>query len=207
MRIETDADLATAAARLCAREPAFAAVLPGLAPLPLRRRAPGFESLLSALVSQQISTAAAGAIWQRMTAAACLAPPAILAAGEGGLRALGLSRPKVRYILALAADPPDFAALEALPDEEVVAALTARLGIGRWTAEVYALSALGRMDVFPAGDLALQEAARLLFALPERPAERALRALAAPWSPEGAVAARLLWSYYRQAKGREGAGT
>jgi len=77
-------------------------------------------------------------------------------------------------------------------------------GIGRWTAEIYAMFALGRADVFAPGDLALQEAARLLFDLPDRPNERALRAMAEQWSPWRAVAARALWAYYRVAKTREG---
>ena len=91
-----------------------------------------------------------------------------------------------------------------MPDAQVVATLTAVPGIGTWTAEIYAMFALGRADVFAPGDLALQEGARLLFDLPERPRERDLRTLALRWSPWRAVAARLLWAYYRVAKQREG---
>ena len=82
--------------------------------------------------------------------------------------------------------------------------LTALKGVGRWTADLYLLSALGRRDAFPAGDLALQEAARQLFALPARPSPQAFEALAEPWRPWRAVAARALWAYYRHIKGREG---
>ncbi len=82
--------------------------------------------------------------------------------------------------------------------------LTAVPGIGTWTAEIYAMFSLGRADVFAHGDLALQEAARILYDLPERPKERAMRAMAADWSPYRSVAARLLWAYYRIAKQREG---
>ena len=78
------------------------------------------------------------------------------------------------------------------------------VGIGTWTAEVYALSSLGRADVFPHGDLALQEAAKVLFALESRPNEKEMRVMAADWSPWRAVAARLLWAYYRVIKNREG---
>ncbi|WP_404819047.1 DNA-3-methyladenine glycosylase family protein [Xinfangfangia pollutisoli] len=105
---------------------------------------------------------------------------------------------------ALARARLDYAALRTTPDGAVVAGLVALPGIGRWTAEIYAMFALGRADVFAPGDLALQEAARLVFDLPERPSERALRAMAEDWSPWRAVAARALWAYYRQAKNREG---
>ncbi len=98
----------------------------------------------------------------------------------------------------------DYAALAAMPEHEAIAALTAVKGIGVWTAEIYLMFSIGRADVFAPGDLALQEAARILFDLPERPAEKALRARAAEWSPWRGVAARLLWAYYRLAKQREG---
>jgi DNA-3-methyladenine glycosylase II len=115
-----------------------------------------------------------------------------------------LSRPKARYALALAAAPLDYGALRAAPDAEVVARLVALPGIGRWTAEIYAMFSLGRADVFAAGDLALQEAARAGFGLPVRPREGELRAMAEAWSPWRAVAARALWAYYRVLKSREG---
>ena len=82
--------------------------------------------------------------------------------------------------------------------------LTRIKGIGVWTAEIYAMFSLGRADVFAPGDLALQEAAARLFELPARPRERELRAMAEAWSPWRAVAARLLWAYYRVGTGREG---
>ena len=98
----------------------------------------------------------------------------------------------------------DFKALRDVPDAEVVRALVAVPGIGVWTAEIYAMFALGRADVFAPGDLALQEAARVLFGLETRPTEKALRAMAEAWSPWRSVAARILWAYYRVAKEREG---
>ncbi|MEO0504442.1 MAG: DNA-3-methyladenine glycosylase 2 family protein, partial [Pseudomonadota bacterium] len=98
----------------------------------------------------------------------------------------------------------DYAALRNTPDPEVIQTLTAVKGIGIWTAEIYAMFSLGRADVFAPGDLALQEAARLIYDLPERPKERALREMAQAWSPWRAVAARLFFTYYRVAKGREG---
>ncbi len=202
--IETPACVAEGAAWLAARHPDFARALALTGPLPLRRHADGFAALLDAIVGQQVSTASARAIRARMEAAGMFDEAAVTAADEEGLRALGLSRQKARYALALARARLDYAALRRAPTDEVVATLTALPGIGRWTAEIYAMFALGRADVFAPGDLALQEGARLLFALPERPRERALRVMAEDWRPWRAVAARLLWAYYRVEKGREG---
>jgi DNA-3-methyladenine glycosylase II len=196
--------VAEGAAWLAAREPRFAHALDLTGPLPLRRRAGGFADLMGAIVSQQVSVAAADAIWRRLEAAGMVEPAAVAAAGEDALRARGLSRQKVRYAQALAQAGIDFDGLRALPDEDVVATLVAVPGIGRWTAEIYAMFSLGRADVFAPADLALQESARILFALDARPTERALRAMSADWSPWRAVAARLLWAYYRIAKEREG---
>jgi DNA-3-methyladenine glycosylase II len=139
-----------------------------------------------------------------MEAAGLCDPARMAVATADELRAVGLSRQKARYGQALAAAGIDFAALHDVPDDEVVAVLTAVPGIGRWTAEIYAMFALGRADVFAPGDLALQEAAKVLFGLEARPSERAMRAMAEDWSPWRAVAARLLWAYYRVAKEREG---
>jgi DNA-3-methyladenine glycosylase II len=88
--------------------------------------------------------------------------------------------------------------------EAAVAHLAAVKGIGRWTAEVYLLFALGHPDIFPAGDLALKEAAKLAFGLPERPAEKAFVAMAERWHPHRSAAARLLWAYYAVVKRRSG---
>ena len=202
--IESLADVEEGTAWLAAREPRFAEVLDATGPWPLRRKADGFEALLDAIVAQQLSTAAAGAIATKMQAAGLWNEAAIAVADEEALRAAGLSRPKARYALALARAGVDWAALRGAGDAEVVETLTALPGIGRWTAEIYAMFALGRADVLAAGDLALQEAARALFSVPARPGEAKLRALAEPWSPWRAVAARGLWAYYRQLKSREG---
>ncbi|MDE3079748.1 MAG: DNA-3-methyladenine glycosylase 2 family protein [Paracoccaceae bacterium] len=202
--IETADCVAEGAAVLAGREPRFAAALALTGPLPLRRRAGGFPALLDAIVSQQVSVASANAIGARLAAAGLVSAPAVAGASDEALRACGLSRPKLRYVRALAEAGIDYDALALLPEDEVVARLTALPGIGRWTAEIYAMFALGRADAFAAGDLALQEAARSLFGLDARPGEAALRAMAEDWRPWRAVAARLLWAYYRVAKAREG---
>ena len=174
-------------------------------PLPLRRRADGFETLFSAIVSQQVSTAAAAAIWDRLAAIGATEPAGLLAASDEALRAAGLSRQKIAYGRAIAGGGLDFAALRALPDAEVVAELTRIKGIGVWTAEIYAMFSLGRADVFAPGDLALQDAARRLFELEARPGEKALRAdeprLVAVAGGGGAAALGLL---PRRRRGREG---
>lgn len=202
--IETLDCVAEGAGWLAAREPRFAAALALCGPLPLRRRPAGFAALLDAIVGQQVSVASARAIWARLEGAGLTGREALAAADDERLRAVGLSRQKARYARALAASDIDFDSLAALEDDEVVRVLTEGPGIGRWTAEIYAMFALGRADVLAAGDLALQGAAQVLFALPARPSEAQLRALAQDWSPWRAVAARLLWSYYHHLQGREG---
>ncbi len=202
--IETLADVAEGTAWLCRVEPRFALVQQATGPWPLRRQPDGFEALLDAIIGQQVSTAAARAIAARMRAAGFFDEAAVAAADEAALRAAGLSRPKARHALALARARVDWSALRHLPDDRVIARLVALPGIGVWTAEIYAMFALGRPDVLAAGDLALREAARALFDLPARPSDRELRALAQNWSPWRAVAARGLWAYYRSLKSREG---
>ncbi len=175
-----------------------------LGPLPLRRRDDGFEAIASAIVGQQISIAAAGAIWGRMRDAGLLTEAAIRDASDDDLRAAGLSRAKQRYLRGIASAGIDWDALRDMPDDAAIAHLVTLPGIGVWTAEIYLKFALGRADVFAAGDLALQEAARIMYDLPARPTPAVLRQLAEPWRPWRAVAARGLWAYYRLAKGREG---
>ena len=196
--ILTPACVAEGAAWLAAAEPRFAHALSLTGPLPLRRRKDGFEALFAAIVSQQVSVASANAIWARLKAARLTGPRKVAGASDEALRACGLSRQKIRYARALAAEGIRWDALRLAPTEEVVATLVEVPGIGRWTAEIYAMFSLGRADVFAPGDLALQEAARHLFALETRPKERQLREMALAWSPWRAVAARALWAYYHE---------
>lgn len=204
--IETEACVAEGAAWLALHDTGMARAIAVTGPLPLRRRADGFAALLSAIVSQQVSVASARAIWARLEAAGLTDPAAMAVAEPESLRACGLSRQKARYGQALAQAGIDFLSLRMAPDEDVVARLVAVPGIGRWTAEIYAMFALGRADVFAPADLALQEATRLLYGLEARPTEAALRAMADQWRPWRAVAARVLWAYYHVAKEREGIG-
>jgi DNA-3-methyladenine glycosylase II len=202
--IETPECVAEGALWLTSQDERWAEVLHQTGALPTRLRADGFAQLFSAIVSQQVSVASANAIWKRLQEAKLTGPRNILAASDEELRAVGLSRQKINYGRALAEARIDFAALRTAPTDEVIARLTAVNGIGVWTAEIYAMFSLGRADVFAPGDLALQEAARILFDLPARPKERELRKMAEQWSPWRSVAARALWAYYHVLKQREG---
>jgi DNA-3-methyladenine glycosylase II len=206
-RVIRTADCVAEGASFLARaDPRLASALEVTGPLPLRLRADGFEALFSAVVSQQVSVASARAIWARVEAAGFTDPARVVAAEDDALRACGLSRQKIRYAKALAGAGIPFDALRVQPTDAVITTLVAVPGIGRWTAEIYAMFSLGRADVFAPGDLALQEAARILFDLDDRPTEKALRGMSEAWAPWRAVAARLLWAYYRCAKDREGIG-
>lgn len=202
--ILTDQCVAEGADWLARHDPAFARAVSVIGALPLRREADGFAALLRAIVGQQVSVASARAIWARLEGAGLVEAETMAIATDDDLRAAGLSRQKARYGRALAAAGIDFDALRNLPDVEVVATLVAVPGIGVWTAEIYAMFALGRADVFAPGDLALQEAARHLFDLPARPGEKALRVMAEAWSPWRSVAARIIWAWYHVLKDREG---
>ncbi|UWR28127.1 DNA-3-methyladenine glycosylase 2 family protein [Sulfitobacter sp. S223] len=202
--IATDADVAKGAEWLVRIEPRFAIALDATGPLPLRLAPDGFAALFNKIVSQQVSVASARAIWGRVEAAGLITPQAVAAASEEDLKSVGLSRPKIKYARALADANIDYDALRDVPDAQVIETLTAVSGIGVWTAQVYAMFNLGRADVFAPGDLALQEAARILFDLPDRPSASTLEHMSLAWSPWRAVAARLLFTYYRIAKDREG---
>jgi DNA-3-methyladenine glycosylase II len=193
--------------RLIASDPDLAGIELRAGPLPWRTRAPGFPGLLQAIVAQQISNQAAAAIWGRLRAiGGALEPAGLLALSDEVLRAAGLSRPKVAHARVLAAafldGTLDPVAIAAMDDEAAVAAIASVRGLGRWTAEVYLLFALGRHDVFPAGDVALAASAAHLKGLEARPGPVQLRALADAWRPARSLAARLLWHHWRHVTGR-----
>lgn len=202
--IHTEADLDAALAALGEADPRFVPLIAEAGRPPLRRRSDGFAGLAAIIVAQQLSTASANAIWGRLAAAfEPLDPEAILRARPARLARLGLSAPKIRALKEIARAVKrgnlPLAALGELAAEDAHAALTAVHGIGPWTADIYLLACLGHADAWPAGDLALQEAAKVAFALPARPTAKEMLALAESWRPWRAVAARILWSYYRVA--------
>lgn len=204
MIIETLEDVEFHTEKLVVLEPRFGPAYVATGALPLRRRKDGFEALFDAIISQQVSVASANAISRRFKDANMMSSAKIMQSSEEELRSLGLSRQKARYAKALAEARIDYAALRDAPSGEVIKILTSISGIGPWTAEIYTMFSLGHADVFAHGDLALQESARVLFELDGRPTEKEMRKIAAEWSPHRAVAARLLWAYYRIIKQREG---
>ena len=208
--IHTDADLDTAIARLIDADPRFAAVLSRAGRPALRRRADGFAGLASIVVSQQVSTASAKAIWGRLsTALDPLDHTALMRARTPKLVRAGLSGAKIRTLKAIAKaidrGELDLSALADQPADEAHAILTAVHGIGPWTADIYLLFCLGHADAWPAGDLALQEATKLLLELKTRPTAKEMAPLAEAWRPWRGAAAYMLWTYYRSLKQRDGA--
>ncbi len=207
----SDAELDRVLDALGAADPDLARARALSGPLPDRTRPATLASLTRIVVQQQVSLASADAIWRRFEAAvapngAPFTADAVLALGAADLRAAGLSRPKAAYCRNLAAAVADgeldLAGLAAMDDRAALEALTRVKGIGRWTAEIYMMFAHGRVDLWPAHDVALQVAVQDLKALAERPSWRRMDAIAEPWRPWRGVAARLLWRYYRVIKDR-----
>lgn len=185
---------------VAAIEPGFAAALARIGYPEPRTGTRGYDTLLRAIVGQQVSIKAAAAIWARVDAVSGGAhdPARLAATSLDDLRAAGLSRMKAEYAHALAqAVTSGSLDLDALPadDEEAIAALSAVRGIGRWSAEIYLLFAEGRTDIWPAGDLAVQIEVGRLLGLDARPTEKQTRLLAEPWRPHRGGAAVFAWHH------------
>jgi DNA-3-methyladenine glycosylase II len=196
-----EARLRDAVRELAAIDPDLAGIADRHGPPPLWARAPGFETLVRIVLEQQVSLASAEAAHGRLVrAAGAVEPEAIRAAGEPALRAAGLTRQKARYLVALADDVLegrlDLDAIADAADDDARAGLTSALGIGRWTADIYLLMALGRPDVWPTGDLALAGAMRRAKGLDTLPTAEQQATITEPWRPWRAVGARLLWHAY-----------
>ncbi len=179
----------------------FERALEIITPIPSRRRPATFEQLSKIIVEQQVSLASAAAIWTRLqNAVQPFTPAQLMLFSEEELRALGLSRQKAVYCRSLALEIDQGSLnLDLLPemeDTEVMAALTKVKGIGRWTAEIYQMNCLGCLDIWPAGDVALQIAMHHLKKLPERPNTKLMDQLGSPFKPYRTVAAQILWRYY-----------
>ncbi len=207
--IDCEAALEEASARLLALDPEVVGRLLAVGgPPALRWREPGFSGLAGIIVSQQVSVASANAIFGRLARElAPLGAASLIAADDAALKGCGLSQAKMRALRALAEATEgglDLEALGALDAREAHHALVAVKGIGPWTADLFLLFSLGHPDAFPAGDLALQEAARIALGLRARPDARRLEAIAERWRPLRGVAARMLWAYYRGVKKRAG---
>ena len=179
-------------------------VIKSLDNINLRTREGGFSALLRAIVGQQLSVKAAAAIWLKLENAKLTTEESIESASDLELRICGLSRQKIKYTKALSAQKINYVKLKSLKEEEVVGILTAVPGIGRWTAEIYLMFCLDKPDIFPSGDLALQEATKILYSSSVRPKEKEMREIAQKWKPFRSLAALVLWEFYAINKKREG---
>jgi DNA-3-methyladenine glycosylase II len=203
-RLDADS-LARAAAGLARRDPDLGRLLARDGPPPLWARPPGFATLVRIILEQQVSLASARAIYARLRGGAGrVTPDALLALGVRRVRGLGLTRQKAAYILALAEEVRggglDLRALGAADDATAHAALVRLNGIGRWTADIYLLMALGRPDVWPKGDIALERTLRDVKRLRARTSPERLERIAESWRPHRSVAARMLWHHYLRRK-------
>jgi DNA-3-methyladenine glycosylase II len=190
-----------------AGEPIFAAILERAGPPRFRRRRNGFETLLHIILEQQVSIDAAAAMFRRLHGLlGDVTPAAFLTVDEANLRLCGFSRQKAAYgrglAEAVASGSLDFSRLAAAYDDEALAALVALKGIGRWSAEIYLIFAMGRDNIWPAGDLGLQLGIAADLGLAERPGETALREIGERWRPWRSVAACLFWQSYLHARKR-----
>lgn len=190
---------------LAARDVGFAAALAEAGTPEPRVLEPGFAALIRIIVGQQVSTASAAAILARLAEAGGLDPETFAGFDDARLGAIGFSRAKMRYGRALADRVLDGSLpldrLSGADPQAAHAALIAVPGIGRWTAEIYRMFALGDPDVFPSGDVALRESVRMLRRLEARPDIAGADSHSAPWSPHRSAAAHLLWRLYRVRRG------
>jgi DNA-3-methyladenine glycosylase II len=164
------------------------------------RRKHGFEALMSIITSQQLSVAAGDTIFSRVKAkVAPFDPPTLLAMPAEDLRACGLSAPKQKHMKTIAAaildGSLDLKRVRVLHDDDARAHLTAIKGIGPWTADIYLMSSLGRADVWPVGDVALQAAIARALKLRKRPNEKGMEKISKAWRPWRTIAARLFWTH------------
>ena len=166
-------------------------------------REKGLLALKKTIVGQQLSIASAAAIWGRFIDADIKDEEIINNQADNQLRDLGFSRQKISYLKSLTESGLDFDKMERMENEDVINLLTGIKGVGLWTAEIYCIFSLRRLDIFPAGDLALQEAAKNILNLENRPSEKEMRKIAESWVPYRSVCAIILWHFYRNFKSRE----
>lgn len=209
-RIRCHDDISEGLAVLVASDARLEAVAARAGDVPLRLSAPGLASLVSIIVSQQVSRHSADAIMQRLVSHIVpLDAQSLRDTDDRTFRAIGLSRPKQKTLLALALaiveEGLDLTRLADLGEADAMSRLTALHGIGPWTAEVYLLFCAGHPDVFPAHDVALQSAVGHALGIDPRPGAKELYRIAESWAPWRGVAARLFWAYYREMKGGEAA--
>ena len=207
-RIRNRSDVKKGVDLLIEREPLFQSVVENAGYPPTRLRKGGFATLAFAIIGQQVSRSSADAIWNRFCGVVDPAlPETYLALTREQIDQIGLSEAKRTYLAALSeaivSKQIVFSSLHRAADEDAIDRLVSIKGVGRWTAEIYLLSAMGRSDAWPAGDLALQVAAQEIFDLPDRPSEKELREMGVSWKPLRSIAARLLWHDYAMRRNRK----
>ena len=197
----TPTDYARARRLLLRRDPVLAALIKkhGACGLAAAQRADHFSALVRAITGQQLSTKAASTIYARLVALMPdgLTPASLSALTDDQMRGVGMSRQKIAYFRDLSAKvqsgivPLD--ALESMTDDEVIAALTAVKGIGRWSAEMFLMFRLHRPDVLPADDLGIVNAVKAVYRLRKRPTADRIRKIGEAWRPYRSVASWYLW--------------
>jgi DNA-3-methyladenine glycosylase II len=185
---------------LKASDPVLGRLIDQVGPYLVELLEPCYETLVKAIVLQQLSGKVAEVIFQRLVAACGngrLTPEAVLRLRPARLRAIGLSKQKIQYIRELArlivSGKLDLAALTEASDEEVHARLTAIKGIGPWTVHMFLIFALGRLNVMPSGDLGIRAAVRKVYGLGEMPTPAEVNERARGWHPYCTVASWYLW--------------
>ena len=200
MSTPSKAAIKSACERLSHADPALARAYKAIGPPVWRARPTSYETLATSVAYQLLSTKAASAIWGRVTdVLPDITPDTLLATDEETLRAAGLSRPKVAHLKSIATaiktDALNLTRIASASIEDARKELLSVKGIGPWTANLYLLYALGKLDAFPAGDVALMEAHKQLSNAPARMDTKAFTAHAALWKPYRGVAAHLLWGW------------
>lgn len=201
-RVAPNPALRHAVAHICRLDPDFSRVEAEAGPLTVRQWPASYSALVRIIVGQQLSARAAQSIFTRLeNHVGTITPERLLACSDADLRQAGLSRSKILTCQALgeqvASGNIPLVRLETWNDEAIATALTQVKGIGPWTAELFMLFSLNRLDAFPASDLAVRVAYQQLKGIDERPSEKELRHCCAPFKPFRGAVAHLMWHYYR----------
>ncbi len=192
--------------RLIADDPALAAVIERFGRPAVFRRPATFATLVLLILEQQVSLASAAATFRRLEEAGPVTPEVVLSLDDERLRAIGFSRQKIGYTRslanAIASERIELARLHTVSDETVRATLVALPGIGPWTADVFLLSCLGRPDIWPVGDRALQVGISDVLELDEPPSPTLLDTIGERWRPLRSTAAQIIWHDYLARRNR-----
>lgn len=202
-----DRKVAEALKQLAIADAWLGAIIKSVGTYEIKLRRDPFQSLVEAIIYQQLAGSAADAIYGRFVKIYGRFPwlAQLLATKDPRLRAAGLSGRKIEYLKDLASRVSDgrlkLGLLQKMPDEQVIEQLDQVKGIGRWTAEMFLIFCLGRLDVLPVGDLGLRKAMQQAYSLVELPSPENMRKIAQPWKPYCSIATWYLWKSLGQFKG------